>query len=143
MNRQEFFKTSGTLIASSFLINPLSACRQEKTINSAGLRLPPESMSCTCGRPGRCRAAPGISGGMFWSGWNGTGWLAMEKRLLFPAMKKVRKATRLLSSKPGLFSTRIYGNSMTAGGKLTGWLPARMRLKRPWTWPFLIGLARA
>jgi len=73
MNRQEFFKTSGTLIASSFLVNPLSARRLKKPLAPAGLRLPPPSMNCIYGRPGRCHAAPGISGGMFWSGWNGTG----------------------------------------------------------------------
>ncbi|MDD8020847.1 MAG: dipeptide epimerase [Acidobacteriota bacterium] len=39
MNRKEFFKTSGTLIASSFLINPLSACRLEKTISSGRVKI--------------------------------------------------------------------------------------------------------
>ncbi len=39
MNRQEFFKTSGTLIASSFLINPLSARRLKKTISSGRVKI--------------------------------------------------------------------------------------------------------
>ncbi|MFA4925281.1 MAG: dipeptide epimerase [Candidatus Aminicenantales bacterium] len=39
MNRQEFFKTSGTLIASSFLVNPLSARRLKKTISSGRVKI--------------------------------------------------------------------------------------------------------
>jgi len=39
MNRQEFFKTSGTLIASSFLVNPLSARRLKKTISSGRAKI--------------------------------------------------------------------------------------------------------
>ena len=39
MNRKEFFKTSGTLLASSFLVNPLSARFMEKTIKSGRVKI--------------------------------------------------------------------------------------------------------
>ena len=39
MNRKEFFKTSGTLLASSFFINPLSARFMEKTVKSGRVKI--------------------------------------------------------------------------------------------------------
>jgi L-alanine-DL-glutamate epimerase-like enolase superfamily enzyme len=39
MNRKEFFKTSGTLLASSFLVNPLSACFLQKTVSTGRVKI--------------------------------------------------------------------------------------------------------
>lgn len=39
MNRKEFFKTSGTLLASSFLVNPLSACFPQKTVSTGRVKI--------------------------------------------------------------------------------------------------------